>query len=110
MAASPRGGGGSKWNLWRVQVSCPARSVSARLNFVGANLRPDAVAAPDGRTLGQGRGNPPIRRTLGIDKDARLRLWAGRPLDGRCTSRAETDRKSTRLNSSHLVISYAVFC
>src|SRR2546426_2144474 len=27
----------------------------------------------------------------------------GRPLDGR-------DRKSTRLNSSHLVISYAVFC
>src|SRR5256885_11049872 len=31
-----------------------------------------------------------------------------------CTSRARarsiTDRKSTRLNSSHLVISYAVFC
>src|SRR5256885_7598230 len=25
-------------------------------------------------------------------------------------SRASTDRKSTRLNSSHLVISYAVFC
>src|SRR5256885_3924445 len=24
--------------------------------------------------------------------------------------RADTDRKSTRLNSSHLVISYAVFC
>src|SRR5205807_5382830 len=24
--------------------------------------------------------------------------------------RAQTDRKSTRLNSSHLVISYAVFC
>src|SRR2546426_7002840 len=28
---------------------------------------------------------------------------------GRCTV-AEVDRKSTRLNSSHLVISYAVFC
>src|SRR6266446_8546958 len=26
------------------------------------------------------------------------------------TERAEGDRKSTRLNSSHLVISYAVFC
>src|SRR5256885_2405481 len=26
------------------------------------------------------------------------------------TPRAEIDRKSTRLNSSHLVISYAVFC
>src|SRR5256885_13336560 len=25
-------------------------------------------------------------------------------------SRSQTDRKSTRLNSSHLVISYAVFC
>src|SRR2546426_3934733 len=25
-------------------------------------------------------------------------------------SRQQTDRKSTRLNSSHLVISYAVFC
>src|SRR5256885_8243849 len=26
------------------------------------------------------------------------------------TERGKTDRKSTRLNSSHLVISYAVFC
>src|SRR5256885_12688303 len=32
-----------------------------------------------------------------------LRHWVG---DGRM----QTDRKSTRLNSSHLVISYAVFC
>src|SRR3989454_4422546 len=30
-------------------------------------------------------------------------------LDARATT-LETDRKSTRLNSSHLVISYAVFC
>src|SRR2546426_9098737 len=28
----------------------------------------------------------------------------------RCTHNTEGDRKSTRLNSSHLVISYAVFC
>src|SRR5262249_32265104 len=81
--AAPRAGGESKWNLWRVQVSCRARSVSAQLNFVGANPRPDEVAAPHGRTLGQGRGNPPIRRTLGIDKETRLRLWADRPFDGR---------------------------
>src|ERR1039457_7486737 len=27
-----------------------------------------------------------------------------------CSSHHEADRKSTRLNSSHLVISYAVFC
>src|SRR2546426_8257242 len=30
--------------------------------------------------------------------------------DNRCECRAKIDRKSTRLNSSHLVISYAVFC
>src|SRR5256885_13224178 len=40
---------------------------------------------------------------------------ADRPPTGRSpipatTQRARPDRKSTRLNSSHLVISYAVFC
>src|SRR5918996_3700947 len=29
---------------------------------------------------------------------------------GACAARSGIDRKSTRLNSSHLVISYAVFC
>src|SRR5256885_11981743 len=29
---------------------------------------------------------------------------------GRCAQHLGADRKSTRLNSSHLVISYAVFC
>src|SRR5256885_9028882 len=29
---------------------------------------------------------------------------------GPCTAIGQPDRKSTRLNSSHLVISYAVFC
>src|SRR2546426_5494321 len=32
--------------------------------------------------------------------------WENQPL----TDAPSTDRKSTRLNSSHLVISYAVFC
>src|SRR5256885_5407488 len=32
------------------------------------------------------------------------------PARGRSAGRALLDRKSTRLNSSHLVISYAVFC
>src|SRR2546426_4444458 len=31
-------------------------------------------------------------------------------LDGQSARWTKTDRKSTRLNSSHLVISYAVFC
>src|SRR5256885_16991146 len=33
-----------------------------------------------------------------------------RPATLQADSRADLDRKSTRLNSSHLVISYAVFC
>src|SRR2546426_2182642 len=51
------------------------------------------------------------------DRDAVLRLRAGegdRPFRGgadrRAGLRVDIDRKSTRLNSSHLVISYAVFC
>src|SRR5438132_11828644 len=43
----------------------------------------------------------PAARTLGIDR-AIARSGAARPQAG--------DRKSTRLNSSHTVISYAVFC
>src|SRR5256885_3324289 len=35
---------------------------------------------------------------------------ACRSRGSKTTSRAPIDRKSTRLNSSHLVISYAVFC
>src|SRR5438034_6136998 len=39
------------------------------------------------------------------------RLWAAaRLLRERKDAYARTDRKSTRLNSSHTVISYAVFC
>src|SRR5256885_9834549 len=34
--------------------------------------------------------------------------WVG--TEGRSSESAARDRKSTRLNSSHLVISYAVFC
>src|SRR2546426_8762420 len=33
-----------------------------------------------------------------------------RPVLGPLPGRTKSDRKSTRLNSSHLVISYAVFC
>src|SRR2546426_9141331 len=40
--------------------------------------------------------------------------WAGGRTggrsDGRTGGKGQLDRKSTRLNSSHLVISYAVFC
>src|SRR5436190_3182710 len=56
-----------------------------------------------------GRGRLPTRRR------ARARAGRGRGGDGRSEGRrgptaACRDRKSTRLNSSHTVISYAVFC
>src|SRR2546426_5906085 len=42
-------------------------------------------------------------------QDAAVELTAGIGVDGD-RHRHPRDRKSTRLNSSHLVISYAVFC
>src|ERR1039458_10443320 len=42
---------------------------------------------------------------------SRLRTQRGRPIPDRTARYTSTrDRKSTRLNSSHLGISYAVFC
>src|SRR5256885_12177293 len=59
-------------------------------------------------------------RSQFLERDAALQPVAGAQLAygvaqrrGRCRLReqgAQADRKSTRLNSSHLVISYAVFC
>src|SRR5256885_13224727 len=37
-------------------------------------------------------------------------FFRGRGVEGHAQLKAGRDRKSTRLNSSHLVISYAVFC
>src|SRR5256885_6900386 len=51
------------------------------------------------------RGHADVARVVGVAMDdAYLTSDEPRP---RCSA---SDRKSTRLNSSHLVISYAVFC
>src|SRR5437899_8818350 len=52
------------------------------------------------------------RREVGLDRDERDHRGRGRPVwveQDAVPLRVE-DRKSTRLNSSHLGISYAVFC
>src|SRR5256885_10275259 len=63
---------------------------------------------------------PELREQLGRDAFRRLRLHGGAVVDAVLRAQLDVeqaqevpdlgDRKSTRLNSSHLVISYAVFC
>src|SRR5437870_5863339 len=62
-------------------------------------------------------GGSRARQALGHEDDARARRSRGRPARGGqrarrrdYRSRERADRKSTRLNSSHVAISYAVFC
>src|SRR5437588_6128076 len=62
------------------------------------------------------RGGARRGRALGLRRGRGLRLRArepeAEPQGGQCNCRVShfLDRKSTRLNSSHTVISYAVFC
>src|SRR2546426_7910582 len=76
--------------------------------IVGVNFRrtPNSfqtiVTAPSCPPCTTGKGNSPPAR-----KDA---SWPGRVSRFGSERLLNSDRKSTRLNSSHLVISYAVFC
>src|SRR5258708_9533924 len=56
-----------------------------------------------------------FRSQLGVvvvDSELRVKMWHGRSeeLWGLRAAEVYEDRKSTRLNSSHQIISYAVFC
>src|SRR5256885_9650052 len=73
------------------------RSLRARLRA----LPPGARAA-----LGVLRREP----ASAVDLLARLPISEGRLAESVAALAELADRKSTRLNSSHLVISYAVFC
>src|SRR5438034_3300996 len=65
------------------------------------------VGSRGARPLGRG-GVPRVAPERGRGGDPELVLLRPRPVDG--LGRVGQDRKSTRLNSSHTVISYAVFC
>src|SRR3712207_7373087 len=58
--------------------------------------------------LSERRGNGTADNIRGLERDDRLR--ADRYSRDRDTLKGQEDRKSTRLNSSHANISYAVFC
>src|SRR5688500_19835191 len=56
----------------------------------------------------QQRASAILSSELGLDPKATMGFAMA--LSESCQNIVEQDRKSTRLNSSHLVISYAVFC
>src|SRR6266540_7186902 len=49
-------------------------------------------------------------RTCGSEFDDMSHIMSTCPATRSCMAGAPPDRKSTRLNSSHITISYAVFC
>src|SRR5437867_7566678 len=76
-----------------------------------AGLRSAAAAAGpvevkvDGVVLDPDSGSPVVRLVEKAKAHRELPIWIG-PFE----AQAIADRKSTRLNSSHRTISYAVFC
>src|SRR5256885_10574784 len=74
---------------------------------------PQGAALPDlERTMREARANPDVLGAAPFVA-AQALLARGEDMKGtlvRGIDPAREDRKSTRLNSSHLVISYAVFC
>src|SRR2546426_6870630 len=80
-------------------------------NSLGVALRAESMAA-----VFQFGAEFPVIVNLSIERNNRIAalrddgLVARLEIDDFQTRDAEGDRKSTRLNSSHLVISYAVFC
>src|SRR2546426_1903341 len=64
----------------------------------------------DPRAAREGGGGQLGRTGSPSEADTIDRLAAAQQLEHRVRAVDDEDRKSTRLNSSHLVISYAVFC
>src|SRR5205814_6998516 len=100
------GGGNTKTSLRR-SASATRRPPRAPLFPYTTLFRSRAPRAesPPGRSR-----SPPRRRGAHARRPApEDRARGARACSSRCP-REEQDRKSTRLNSSHLGISYAVFC
>src|SRR5207244_11360068 len=79
---------------------------------LGAEAR--ALGTRIERLLAEGRFTPPDLRQLeevtGVERRRLVDVLGVLETEGRVARIAPEDRKSTRLNSSHQIISYAVFC
>src|SRR5256885_7586515 len=88
--------------------------VAVLLTLVAAPLTPALLAGQETPTERSAAAGV-IRRVNDLERSLALpqlvaRLTGRDPRRDAVVLRAKQDRKSTRLNSSHLVISYAVFC
>src|SRR5439155_10036830 len=72
------------------------------------------AAYPGGAAVGRGADPPAVHRILSSCLDEGIKVHGSKPNELADLEVADAsfkqDRKSTRLNSSHVAISYAVFC
>src|SRR5207253_10076186 len=85
----------------------PSRHTHGLRSFPTRRSSDLTLAAPPGRVV-LGPRPPCPGESPGRDDEPRVRAWLWP--DARTEARRPADRKSTRLNSSHVAISYAVFC
>src|SRR2546426_3415391 len=101
-------------DLFPVQPYLNKREVFGRQpEFTDLLIFPHKVSPldPERKRLGRVSGDPDNRVILSVDPNIAFEEILVPALgDGLGDQTAVGDRKSTRLNSSHLVISYAVFC
>src|SRR6476660_3588964 len=94
-------------------VHRPVRSLTSRPLYSDSSVMRTArftSKGPSGESHGRHQvppGIPAFRRLSDRPAPRQEKTSTGRPST---TSTCGTDRKSTRLNSSHQIISYAVFC
>src|SRR5205814_8806464 len=88
-------------------LSFPTRR-SSDLTFTASPAL--SCAAADGLGSGVGEAGAGVETVWFIGFALLFAFELSGPLDSQAVKSSDRDRKSTRLNSSHLGISYAVFC
>src|SRR5690606_40782179 len=82
-------------------------SAPDRLSRVSSGMR--ELASP-GKSARSSNGPPSLYENILLSAQIQIPPLRFRPTRTWSAGRARRDRKSTRLNSSHVKISYAVFC